>query len=62
MPILALLEKLDIKTLLTLLCMGLSCTLCFFIWQNSSLKQKLMRTDLELQQANLNLDTLNLAF
>lgn len=58
---LTLLSKLDIKVILSLLCVGLSCVLCFFLWQNSNLKQDLLLKDLELQQANLNLDTLNLA-
>lgn len=58
---LALLSKLDIKVILAMLCVGLSCALCFFLWQNSSLKQDLLLKDLELQQTTLNLDTLNLA-
>ncbi|WP_300692443.1 MULTISPECIES: hypothetical protein [Helicobacter] len=58
---LALLNKLDIKVILAMLCVGLSCALCFFVWQNSSLKQDLLLKDLELQQTTLNLKELNLA-
>ncbi|WP_297578666.1 hypothetical protein [uncultured Helicobacter sp.] len=58
---LALLNKLDIKVILAMLCAILALGLCFFIWQNSSLKQDLLLKDLELQQANLNLKELNLA-
>lgn len=61
MPFLTLLGKLDIKALLALLCVGLSCILCFFVWQNSNLKQDLLLKDLELQQTTLNLKKLNLA-
>ncbi len=55
------LSRLDIKVILALLCVGLSCALCFFIWQNSSLKEELFLKELELQQSNLNLKELNLA-
>ena len=61
MPFLTLLGKLDIKAILAMLCVGLSCILCFFVWQNSSLKQDLLLKDLELQQTTLNLKELNLA-
>lgn len=55
------LNKLDIKMILALLCVVLSCILCFFLWRNSSLKEDLFLKDLELQQANLNLQELSLA-
>lgn len=58
---LALLNKLDIKVILALLCVGLSCALCFFLWQNSNLKQALLLKDLELQQTTLNLKEISLA-
>lgn len=58
---LALLGKLDIKALLAMLCVGLSCALCFFLWQNSNLKQDLLLKDLELQQTTLNLKEISLA-
>lgn len=61
MPFLTLLGKLDIKALLAMLCVGLSCALCFFVWQNSNLKQDLFLTDLELQQTTLNLKEISLA-
>ena len=56
-----LLSKLDIKAILAMLCAILALGLCFFVWQNSSLKQDLFLKDLALQQANLNLKELNLA-
>lgn len=55
------LNKLDIKIILALLCVVLSCILCFFLWRNSSLKEDLFLKDLELQQAKLNLKELSLA-
>lgn len=58
---LALLNKLDIKVILALFCVGLSCALCFFLWQNSNLKQDLLLKDLELQQTTLNLKEISLA-
>lgn len=56
-----LLSKLDIKAILAMLCAILALGLCFFIWQNSNLKQDLLLKDLELQQTTLNLKELNLA-
>ena len=55
------LRKLDIKMILALLCVTLSCVLCFFIWRNSSLKEDLFLKELELQQTILNVQKLNLA-
>ncbi|WP_300827104.1 hypothetical protein [Helicobacter sp. UBA3407] len=59
--IFSILSKLDIKTILAMLCVSLALGFCFFVWQNASLKQDLLLKDLELQQANLNVKELSLA-
>lgn len=56
--IFAILSKIDIKTLFLILCL-LGGFLLF--WQNASLKQDLLLKDMQLQEANLNIESLNLA-
>ncbi len=59
--IFSILSKFDIKAILAMLCVSLALLLCFFVWQNASLKQDLLLKELELQQANLNVKELSLA-
>lgn len=58
---LALLTKLDLKTILALLCVGLSIALCFMLYQNNGLKAELIVVNVALQTEKHNSATLDVA-